>query len=310
MAYRFISYGRRMRDGLVAQYAPGLFKRLSARLAGAGFLPFGFEGGRFWGEQYRICLALGLAFIAHIIVLSGVHFKIPNAALSPLSKKNFEITVFHPALEVAPAEKKPPASLIKQPRKEAGKPVSRIKEMPQTTPKDKVEKFHQANPAQDALIGAPNTPAPHLNAALLAQQVADFGHSYTQQRIEQAREKRIVYVKNTNKDHYEAIEYERACWEKIERIGKLNYPDAARGKELSGSLRIAVGINQEGGIYSVKILQSSGEQVLDEAAVHIVRLAAPFAPLPVALSQQVDVLVITGVWDWRFLNDKGTQSER
>jgi protein TonB len=298
MAYRFNFYERRLRDSLVVEYSLHWFKRLRGQRACANFLPSGFEEGHFRGGQCRLCWALGFAFIAHVIVLSGVNFKMPDAELPRLSKKNFEITVFHPAVEVVPAVRKPPAGMVKPPRKEPRKTEPQTKEAPQATPKDKtVEKFHQADPVPEASV----TPPLHLNTAILAQQVADLGHSYTQQRIEKAREKRIVYVNNVNKDRYEAIEYERACWDKIERIGKLNYPDAARGKDLSGTLRIAIGINHDGSVYSVQIRKSSGERVLDEAAAHIVRLAAPFAPLPVALSQQVDVLVITGVWDWSVL---------
>jgi periplasmic protein TonB len=273
----------------------------------SGLLPSSLADGRLWDRECRLCWALGLAFIAHVIALSGVNFKMQGVEPLRSSKKNFEITVFHPVAEVDPEMKAPPVNVVKPPPKKAlPKTVARFKEAPQAMPKDEtVEKFRQAERSPDASVAPPL----HLDAALLAQQVTDLGHSYTRQRIEKAREKRIVYTRNTNKDRYEAMEYERACWEKIERIGKLNYPDAARGKDLSGTLSLAVGINQDGSVYSVKIQQSSGEQVLDQAAVHIVRLAAPFAPLPVALSQQVDVLVITGVWDWSVL-DNGRQSAR
>ena len=304
----FQTYAGIMSGNRFSEYGRRCLKRLQTRFERANLLPFRLEAGagHAWGRQCSLCWALGLAFIVHVIVLSAVNFKKPEA--SRLSKRNFEITVFHPVAEAVPEVKKPPVRIVKPPRrKEPVKTAAPVKEAPPPAPGKTVEKFHQASPAPAASVASP--PPLHLDASLLAQQVADLGHSYTQQRIDKAREKRIVYVKNTNKDRYEATAYERACWEKIERIGKLNYPDAARGKDLSGSLRIAVGINQDGSVYSVRILQSSGEQVLDQAAMHIVRLAAPFAPLPVALSQQVDVLVITGVWDWRFL-DNGKPSAR
>ncbi|WP_228125135.1 energy transducer TonB [Candidatus Methylospira mobilis] len=310
MRHRFKSYVEMMSGNRFSEYGLRCLIRLQARFERANLLPFRLVAGAgyAWGRQCSLCWALGLAFIAHVIVLSAVNFKMPDVEASRSSTRSFEITVFHPVVEAVPEVKKAPVRIAKPPRrKEPVKTAVPIKEAPPPAPRNTLEKFHQANPAPEATLASP--PPLHLDASLLAQQVADLGHGYTQQRIEKAREKRIVYVKNTTKDRYEAMEYERACWEKIERIGKLNYPDAARGKDLSGSLRIAVGINQDGGVYSVKILQSSGEQVLDQAAMHIVRLAAPFAPLPVVLGQQVDVLVITGVWDWRFL-DNGKPTAR
>lgn len=83
---------------------------------------------------------------------------------------------------------------------------------------------------------------------------------------------------------------------KIERIGNLNYPDAARRHKLSGSLVLVVGINKNGSINELIMRNSSGHQILDDAARNIVKLSAPFAPLTGKLAEQVDVLYITRTW--------------
>ncbi|NJN50545.1 MAG: energy transducer TonB [Gammaproteobacteria bacterium] len=67
---------------------------------------------------------------------------------------------------------------------------------------------------------------------------------------------------------------------KVESIGNLNYPDEARRRGLYGSLRLLVSITPDGGLKEVRVLDSSGHKVLDDAAMRIVRLAAPYAPFP------------------------------
>lgn len=86
---------------------------------------------------------------------------------------------------------------------------------------------------------------------------------------------------------------------KIERIGNLNYPAEARQKKLFGSLRLMVAILPDGSLKEVELLESSGHPVLDEAAIRIVKLAAPFAPFPDELRESTDVLEIIRTWQFR-----------
>jgi protein TonB len=86
---------------------------------------------------------------------------------------------------------------------------------------------------------------------------------------------------------------------KIEKIGNLNYPAEARKNKLYGNLRVMVAILPDGSLKEVALLESSGEPVLDEAAIRIVRLAAPFAPFPDNLRQSTDVLEIIRTWQFR-----------
>ena len=68
--------------------------------------------------------------------------------------------------------------------------------------------------------------------------------------------------------------------QKIERIGTLNYPEEARGK-LYGAVVIFVELSAEdGSLYNAEISKSSGHKVLDQAALRILRMAAPFGAIP------------------------------
>ncbi|MBK8322192.1 MAG: energy transducer TonB [Betaproteobacteria bacterium] len=83
---------------------------------------------------------------------------------------------------------------------------------------------------------------------------------------------------------------------KIERVGNLNYPDEARQKKLYGSLQLTVGIKPDGEVESVEVNRSSGKKVLDQAAIRIVRLAAPFDRFPDSIRRDTDILYITRTW--------------
>jgi protein TonB len=85
---------------------------------------------------------------------------------------------------------------------------------------------------------------------------------------------------------------------KVERVGNLNYPEAARREQLYGNLQLTVGIKSDGSLESIAINRPSGKKVLDEAAVRIVNLAGQngFAPFPPEISRDTDVLHITRTW--------------
>ena len=96
-------------------------------------------------------------------------------------------------------------------------------------------------------------------------------------------------------------------WRKrIEAIGNLNYPDAARRQQLYGNLRLLVSILPDGVVEEIRILQSSGHSILDQAALGIVQLAAPFQPFPDELRETVDILEI--IRTWRFHERTGLTS--
>ncbi|VAX10565.1 hypothetical protein MNBD_GAMMA26-693 [hydrothermal vent metagenome] len=100
---------------------------------------------------------------------------------------------------------------------------------------------------------------------------------------------------------YNAASYMSAWQEKVERIGNINmnYPEAARHQQIYGSLVLEVNINPDGSVQDINVLRSSGEPFLDDLAIRIVRLAAPFAPLPEALREETDILAIIRTWQFQ-----------
>jgi protein TonB len=85
---------------------------------------------------------------------------------------------------------------------------------------------------------------------------------------------------------------------KIERVGNLNYPDEARRQKLYGTLLLTVNIRRDGSVDSIEVNRSSGFKVLDQAAIRIVELAAPFAAFPPDIAKDTDILAITRTWSF------------
>ncbi|MBB5319581.1 energy transducer TonB [Marinobacter oulmenensis] len=87
--------------------------------------------------------------------------------------------------------------------------------------------------------------------------------------------------------------------DKVTRVGNRNYPQAARQGGIHGNLRLLVSLRKDGTIKELAILQSSGSTVLDDAAIQIVRMAAPFAPFPDNMRENIDVLEIIRTWSFQ-----------
>lgn len=107
---------------------------------------------------------------------------------------------------------------------------------------------------------------------------------------------------NASTREYRYAAYLEAWREKVERVGNLNYPDEARRKKLYGDLILHVSVRADGSLEKVRVVRSSGFPVLDDAAVRIVKLAAPFAPFPPEISKDTDVLDITRTWQFTSSN--------
>ena len=84
---------------------------------------------------------------------------------------------------------------------------------------------------------------------------------------------------------------------KIERIGNLNYPAEAQDAQASTArCSSPSAIKADGEVEAVEINRSSGHKVLDQAAIRIVRLAAPFDRFPENIRADTDILHITRTW--------------
>jgi protein TonB len=93
--------------------------------------------------------------------------------------------------------------------------------------------------------------------------------------------------------------YQLAWQKQVEQVGNQHYPEQARQQQLSGDVRLVVAILPDGSIQDIIVLVSSGQSVLDNAAIRSVRLAAPFAPFPDSLRSKADILEIIRTWQFR-----------
>ena len=119
--------------------------------------------------------------------------------------------------------------------------------------------------------------------------------------IERTERPKRKFISATTKE-YEYAAYMDAWRRKVERVGNLNYPEEAKKLNLSGSLQLDVALNKDGTINQINIRRSSGKKVLDDAAIRIVELAAPYAKFPKNIENQVDILHILRTW--QFINNK------
>ncbi len=86
---------------------------------------------------------------------------------------------------------------------------------------------------------------------------------------------------------------------KIERVGTMNFPDVARRKKLSGTPVIEVTIGADGKLLNAEVRRTSGHAEIDEAALRILKLAAPYERFPSELTAKHDEIRIA--YEWQFL---------
>jgi protein TonB len=111
---------------------------------------------------------------------------------------------------------------------------------------------------------------------------------------------------NARTQEYKYAAYMDAWRAKVESVGNLNYPSEAKRRHLTGNLLLDVALNADGTINGISVRRSSGQKILDDAAIRIVEMSAPFAPFPPEIREDLDVLHITRTWKF---NETGLSSE-
>jgi protein TonB len=155
----------------------------------------------------------------------------------------------------------------------------------------------RSNPTQAAPAIEPK---PSMDAATLVNDSLAYASLSAEldQRLEKyaSRPRHKWITTRTRESKYAA--YMDAWRSKVERIGNLNYPSAARRERLAGSLLLEVSLNANGSVNEIVLRRSSGHRVLDDAAIRIVKLAAPFAALPASIRRETDILHIERTWQF------------
>ena len=184
--------------------------------------------------------------------------------------------------KVTPASAPPPSSRNETPKTA----VSTRAPQPDKTP----EKSQKNKPQPQS------PPAPVYDSSQLSSEIASLEAELAQQ-VEQYAKRPRVSRQNSAATMRDISAWYRDEWrKKVERIGNLNYPDEARRQRIYGSLRMLVVVDRNGAVQELRVLESSGQAVLDEAAMRIVRLAAPFAPFSGELAQNYDQVEIIRTW--------------
>ena len=147
----------------------------------------------------------------------------------------------------------------------------------------------QTNP-DDATIKQQQSTSKNTKTARLVQEISNI--------IEHQIERPKVKYMNSSTKEFLPARYMREWINRVERIGNLNYPDQARRDKLSGTLILDVTINADGQLMNIDLRQSSGHKILDDAAIRIVRLAAPYSAFPDKLKKEADVIHITRSWEF------------
>ena len=258
----------------------------------------------------RLALTLFIATALHALIILGIGFEAFDQDPPESDAPTLDITVVNPSKTKPPEDYDYLADTSQdgagnteekvQPRQQVAEPAppppaarEAKPDTPQVLTRDdsprKTEKPEETQPQEDK----PRESATELiNRSMemltLNQQISQTAQAYSKtpkSKFISARTKEFKYAS-----------YMRDWVAKVERVGELNYPDAARRQHLSGKLIVQVAVYPDGTVREITIRKPSGHKILDDAAVRIVKLAAPFAPFPDDIKQETDVLYITRTW--------------
>lgn len=270
--------------------------------------------------ERRLIYSLALAATLHLLIIFGIGIHLPAPTRI---NKTLEITLATMDSHKAPKNADYLAQLNQQ-----GSGSLKEKALPTTTQRAPFQdnQVHQVSPPrQPPPSAAPPTPhkvltsqsksrqavaspareqkvpdqeqakLPVFDQARLSAEISSLEAQLAEEAQRQARRPRKYTISSATTMRDKGAWYKEDWRKKIERVGNLNYPAAARAQGIYGSLRLLVSINRDGSLHNVQVLASSGQPILDRAAQRIVRLAAPFSPLTGDLAG-LDQLEIIRTW--------------
>jgi len=285
-------------------------------------------------QNDRLGVSVFGSFLVHMVVILGVTFTLPKLRDLP-GLPTLEITLVQTASDKRPQN----PEYLAQANQDGGgdsdasdiaknplpvreiSPVNRdyptFQSVPQKRVKSEREQTKELSRQDDRKIKAQETKPEKKNLQLQPPNLGLMARAEIQEessrlnaeisRTWQEYQKRPRHkFLNARTQEYKYAAYMDAWRAKVERIGNLNYPEDAKRLHLTGNLLLDVALNADGSINSVSVRRSSGQRVLDDAAIHIVELAAPFAPFPPDIRADTDVLHITRTWKF---NESGLSSE-
>ncbi|EXB62776.1 tonB family C-terminal domain protein [Acinetobacter sp. 1475718] len=130
-----------------------------------------------------------------------------------------------------------------------------------------------------------------------AAMVASLEAQYLQRQQDFSRQQKIKTVDGIQAKKDASAIYLDKFREKVELYGNRYYPEEAKQQQLRGEVRLMVILNAQGGIRAIRLLESSGHSILDEAAKSSVRRGAPFGHFDANMK---DISELRIVRTWRF----------
>ncbi|MGB5177788.1 MAG: energy transducer TonB [Gammaproteobacteria bacterium] len=258
----------------------------------------------------RMALTLFFALVLHAMIILGITFGLHDDPAPENILPTMDITVSN--------RRTPPpdeADYLAQTSQEGGgnttEKVRPTQAIPEQAPAVRPQ---QATPAPAQVITTdaaenkhhqkknviPDTSKPDVKATDLIErsmEMINLNEQLNESMQAYAQRPRHIYV-SARTQEFKYANYMSEWVKKVERVGNLNYPDDARRQGLSGKLIMDVTMNADGTVRNISILRPSGHAVIDEAAIRIVNLAAPFAPFPSEILKDADILHITRTWEF------------
>jgi protein TonB len=270
-------------------------------------------------QQRNLTLALGVSLLLHVIVLS-IHFKLPQA-LGKVTEQALDVILVNAKSATKPkdAQAKAQANLdgggnTDENRRAAtplpssknsreGDAVTEARQRVAALEAEQRRMLTQLKGGKTVAVVERNDPAPPVrNPSLSGLDLVSNAISMVRLEGEIARNvdeynkrPRTAHI-GARTSEYRFAQYVEDWRQKVERVGNLNYPEAARGR-LYGSLILSVTIKSDGTIKDILVDRPSGFKVLDDAARRIVQLAGGI-PFPPNIARDVDEIEISRTWSF------------
>ncbi|KPP97449.1 energy transducer TonB [Marinobacter sp. HL-58] len=269
----------------------------------------------------RFSFTLFMALALHAIIVLGITFA-PEEPRS--SAQTMEITLSQHDDETDPeeadflaqtsqkgsgSEEEPVEMTSPQPTEMSQQEIAEVQPEPpsQVEPvRQQEQPVVQTEASSEHQVSRPETAEPDQEEPLPVKEkkslmersleIASLEARLDQQRQAYAKKPRVMRVTAASTLKSTNAWYVQNWVSKVTRVGNINYPKEARQQGIYGTLRMLVSLKKDGSIKELAILESSGSTVLDDAAIRIVRMAAPFAPFPEGMRENVDELEIIRTW--------------
>ena len=272
------------------------------------------------GKHARLQVAIAFSVLVHVTVIFGVGFKMPDPS-KLVTEQPLEVTLVNTKTAARPLK----ADALAQANLDGGgnTDANRRARSPLPVPRDatpanelamaqkRVQQLEreakqvmtraQSKTSVEVVPDQPKQPTEEQsgpNAADIMNKSMEIVRLEAQvsrewEAYQQRPRRRFV---GSRTQEFRLARYIEDWRVKVERVGEVNYPQAARDQKIYGTLVVTVSIKADGTLDRVELNRPSGVRVLDEAALRIVKLAAPFAPFPADIAKDTDILSITRTW--------------